>query len=303
MKILVTGGAGFIGSHTVDLLIAKGHEVVIVDNLSNGKVENVNKNAKFYKADIKSQELMEIFEKEKPEAVIHLAAHINLRKSMENPDHDMKENVFGTLNVLECCKKAGVKKIIYSSTAAVYGEPSYLPVDEKHPVNPTSPYGLSKSIAENYLKLYSRLYGINYVIHRYANVYGPRQDPLGEAGVISIFTDKLLSDHDAEIFGSGKQTRDYVFVEDVARANALALEAENGTYNIGTGKPTSVNELFDIIKKRANSSSSAVHKEPKNEVMHLHFSTVLAKEKMKWSPETSLENGIEKTLKHFMKKN
>ncbi|GAB6117189.1 hypothetical protein JCM16816_07860 [Thermoanaerobacter brockii subsp. lactiethylicus] len=201
MKALVTGGAGFIGSNIVDLLIENGYEVVIVDNLSTGKEEFINKKAIFYKKDIIDEDLCKIFEKEKPDYVIHQAAQIDVQKSIDNPVFDAKINVLGTVNLLECCRKSGVKKVIYASSAAVYGNPEYLPIDEVHKINPISYYGISKHTPEHYFVVYRQLYGLKYTILRYANVYGIRQDPKGEGGVISIFLDKMLKGERPIIFG------------------------------------------------------------------------------------------------------
>lgn len=301
MKILITGGAGFIGSHTVDILVKKGHKVCVIDNLSNGKMDNVNPRATFYKTDIASSSISKIFQKEKPEVVFHLAAHINLRKSFDNPVADAKTNILGSLNILECCRKNNVKKVIYASSAAVYGEPRYLPVDEAHLIRPTSPYGLSKAVAEDYVKLYNKTYGLNYVILRYSNVYGPRQDPTGEAGVISIFLDHVLKGKAPEIFGSGMQTRDFVFVEDVAVANLMAINSPDGIYNIGSGKETSVNEIFNEISEITGFYATPIHSEPRQEIKRIYFKTSRAHEVLGWTPKTTLREGLRKTIE-WMKK-
>ena len=240
MNVIVTGGAGFIGSHIVDKLIHKKHNVMVIDNLSTGKIENVNSKAVFVKKSILDN-LSNEFNEFKPEAVFHLAAQVNLRVSLNQPFTDAQTNILGTVNVLESCRKHNVKKIIYSSSVAVYGEPEELPVNEKHTTYTVSPYGTSKLCAEKYMELYKKTYGLENTILRYSNVYGPRQNTLGEAGVITIFINNLLANKKCNIFGTGSQTRDFVYVADVAEANLLALEKSNGIINIGTQTQTDVN--------------------------------------------------------------
>ena len=251
MRILVSGGAGFIGSHIVDRLIELKHHVCIVDNLFTGKEDNINNEATFYKCDITEMEKLKIiFKVEKPEVVIHHAAQIDIQTSLKNPALDAKINIIGTINILECCREFGVRKIIYPSSAAVYGKPKYLPVKENHEVNPISFYGISKHTPEHYIKAYSQLYGIKYIIFRYANVYGERQDPKGEGGVVSIFVDKLLNNETPFIFGNGEQTRDFIYVKDIAEANILALyKGDNEIMNISSNKATTVNELFMLMRE------------------------------------------------------
>ncbi|MBG0768695.1 NAD-dependent epimerase/dehydratase family protein [Methanococcus maripaludis] len=289
MKILVTGGAGFIGSHIVDILIENGHDVSILDNLSTGNEKNLNSKAKFIKGDILDKNLdLTGFE-----CVIHEAAQINVRTSVEDPVFDANINVLGTVNILEKIKEYAVKKIIFSSSGgAVYGEPEYLPVGEKHSVKPLSPYGLSKFCAEEYIKLYNRLYNIEYCILRYSNVYGERQDPLGEAGVISIFIDKMKKGESPVIYGDGNQTRDFVNVNDVAKANLMALDWKNDIVNIGSGKETSVNELFKIIASETGFNKDPTYeKEREGEVYRIYIDYEKAKS-LGWMPEVELKNGI-----------
>ncbi|BAP63283.1 NAD-dependent epimerase/dehydratase family protein [Methanococcus maripaludis] len=289
MKILVTGGAGFIGSHIVDILIENGHDVSILDNLSTGNEKNINKSAKFINGDILDKNLdLTGFD-----CVIHEAAQINVRTSVENPAFDGNINILGTINILEKIKEYNVKKIIFSSSGgAVYGEPEYLPVDEKHSLKPLSPYGLSKFCAEEYIKLYGRLYGIEYCILRYSNVYGERQDPLGEAGVISIFIDKMKKGESPVIYGDGNQTRDFVNVNDVAKANLMALNWKNDIVNIGSGKETSVNELFKIISSEIGFDKDPIYeKERDGEVYRIYIDYEKAKS-LGWMPEVELKNGI-----------
>lgn len=301
MKVLVTGGAGFIGSHTVDLLLEEGHKVSVIDDLSNGKLENLDKRVSFHRADITENNLNAIFKKEKPVAIIHLAAQINLRKSFENPVFDAKVNILGTMNILEMSAKYGIRKIVYSSSAAVYGSPKYLPIDEKHPANPESPYGLSKYAAERFILSFCRKNEMDYTILRYGNVYGPRQDPLGEAGVISIFIEKLLKRENPEIFGDGNQTRDFVFVKDVALANLFALkQGKNEIFNVGSGKETSINQIFENVQKLTGTKFYPVHTEPKKEVRRMAFEISKIK-KEGWKPKTMLEDGLKETVNFFRK--
>ena len=301
MKILVTGGAGFIGSHIVDLLIENGYEVVIVDNLSTGKEEFINKKAIFYKKDITDDDLYEIFEKEKPDYVVHQAAQIDVQRSIDDPVFDAKVNVLGTVNLLECCRKSGVKKIVYASSAAVYGNPEYLPIDEVHKINPISYYGISKHTAEHYFEVYSQLYDLKYTILRYANVYGIRQDPKGEGGVISIFVDKILKDERPIIFGDGNQTRDFVYVKDVAKANLLALEkGDSEVVNISTNKATSINKLVELMNEIMNTSLEPIYAEPrKGDIVHSYLDNKKALEVLGWKPEYSLKDGLRETIECY----
>lgn len=305
-KVLVTGGAGFIGSNIVDLLIENGYDVIVVDNLVTGNKENVNKKARFCNADITRPELRKIFEKERPDFVIHEAAQINVRKSVTEPMFDAESNITGTINVLECCKDFKVKKILYSSSGgACYGNPEYMPCDEKHPVNPICHYGVSKHAAEHYFFLYNFLYGLDYVILRYANVYGPRQDPKGEAGVIAIFMGRIKEGKKPLIFGDGKKTRDYAFVSDVAMSNLLALEKKTKSriFNIGTGKETSVNEIYTLIKKASGTKIDAEHVDPvPGEVERIKLDCSLAKKELGWQPEVQIEEGIKRTFEWSRKK-
>ena len=236
-RVLVTGGAGFIGSHVVDSLIEAGHEVVVVDDLSRGRRRNVNPRAKFYQIDIRSQELGSMFEDVRPEYVNHHAAHVDLRRSLEDPLRDASVNILGSINVLECCRRYETSKIIYASSVAIYGEPEQLPCSEDHPVRPSSPYGTSKYAVEHYLHLYRENFGLDHTILRYPNVYGPRQDPLGEAGVVAVFSLQMLLGEEVTINGSGDQERDFVCVEDCAKANLLSMEKGSGGFTTsGPGK-------------------------------------------------------------------
>ncbi len=304
-KVLVTGGAGFIGSHVSEHLLDAGCEVVIVDDLSTGRRENVPGRAAFYEVDITDREaLREVFRREKPTVVDHHAAQINVRTSVEDPVRDARINVLGMLEVLEASRLAGVRRIIFASSGgAVYGEPAAVPVGESHPPRPMSPYGAAKLAGEHYLGCIASMYGIDAVSLRYGNVYGPRQDPRGEAGVAAIFTERLLRGDPPLIFGDGKQTRDYVYVEDVARANVAALAGGSGAYNIGTGREVSVLELLDAIRHAAGSSMVPQHVEERaGEVRHIALDCSRAAGELGWRPGVDMEAGIEKTVAWHRKK-
>lgn len=301
MKVLVTGGAGFVGSHIVDDLIDKKYEVVVVDNLSTGKKEFLNPKAVFYKYDI-TKGVTEIFKKEKPDVVIHAAAQVMLRRSIEEPVFDAETNIIGTIQVLEGCRKSGVKKIIYTSTGgARYGEPEYLPVQEKHPIKPLAPYGISKHTAEHYIEVYSNLYGVDYLIFCFGNVYGPRDDPqFGR--VIAVFCKAILEGKQPTIFGDGKQVRDFVYVKDLADfiVGSINKKPTDKIFNIANGEEVSVNRIFEELKKISN-----FNKEPKRgdaikgEVREIVLDATLAKTELGWAPKTSLKQGLRKTYDYF----
>jgi len=305
MKILVTGGAGFIGSNIVDLYISLGHNVVVVDNLCSGKKENLNPKAKFYETDIRDFDaLKKIFEKENFEIINHHAAQMDVSRSVKEPIYDADVNIKGGINILELMVSFKVKKIIYSSTGgAVYGEPEYLPCDEAHPIKPICHYGLSKYVFEEYIRLYERLYGIDYTILRYPNVFGPRQNPHGEAGVNAIFILKMLKNETPVIYGDGLCLRDYLYVEDVASANALVLDkASKKIYNLGTGVGTSVNEIFEKVSKEFNFKNPPVYKElRKGEILKTYLKSEKIKKELNWQSKHSFEQGIHKTIEWFKK--
>jgi UDP-glucose 4-epimerase len=298
-KVLVTGGAGFIGSNTVDLLVDKGYSVSVVDDLSTGKKENLNREAVFHRVDITSPKLDKVLAKEKPEYVVHTAAQIDVRKSIRNPGYDAKVNVLGSINLYESCVRHGVRKVVYASSGgAVYGEPQYNPVDEAHPIKPLCPYGASKYAAEKYLEVSAAASGYDYCILRYGNVYGPRQDPLGEAGVVAIFTGLLKKGKPPVIFGDGEQTRDFCYVGDVAGANLLGLErvGESRVYNIGSGTGTSVNELTAKLIEVMGAEAEPIHSDPvQGEVRHIRLDASLAEKELAWKAQVSLNSGLEKT--------
>jgi len=306
MNILITGGAGFIGSNVVDALVEKGHKVVVVDDLSTGKKENLNPNAQFFNIDLREKDaLEEVFQNSKPEIIYHIAAQIDVRKSAADPAFDASVNIIGSINLFELAVKYNVRRIIFSSTGgALYGEPENLPAGEDTLVVPLAPYGVSKYCTEQYLNYFKRMYGIEKVILRYANVYGPRQDPLGEAGVIAIFTGRILNGENPIIYGDGNQTRDYICVEDVVKANLLAMDGKQGIYNIGTGKETSVNELAKMFSTILNKDIKPVYEPPrKGEVQRIALDGTRAKEELGFTSQFSLEEGLRKTIKWYEENN
>ena len=301
MKVLVTGGAGFIGSHVVDELIKNGYQVVVLDNLSTGKKQNINMEAQFYQADITSPEITMIFEIEKPEYLIHHAAQINVQSSMDDPTQDAMINILGTVNLLETAVKFGVRKVIYASSAAAYGNPLYLPIDENHSIAPMSFYGLSKYTSERYIELFAKEHQLRYSILRYANVYGPRQDPKGEAGVVSIFIDKILNNESPLIYGDGLQTRDFIYVKDVALANVMALESpDNGVFNVSSFKQTTIIDLLGIINEIVHKKISPLYNPMRHgDIIHSYLDNSLAFSILGWRPVHNLKTGIEELL-HFV---
>ena len=302
MRVLLTGGAGFIGSHVADHLISRGHEVAVVDDLSSGKKENVPKDAFFHKLDIRTG-CTDLFEEFRPEAVCHQAAQMDVRRSVREPDFDAEVNVLGTLRLLENCVHYGARKVIFASTGgAVYGEQQAFPAPEDHPQYPVSPYGVSKLAGERYLNFYHVQYGLPYAALRYANVYGPRQDPHGEAGVVAVFCGNLATGRTSQIYGTGEQTRDYIHVEDVVRANVLALEGKppSGAYNVGTGIETSVNELYGLLREISGKGPPPEHgpgrpgEQARSCISPAKIGRVLA-----WRPEVKLTAGLGETLRFF----
>lgn len=299
IKILVTGGAGFIGSNLVDRLIAQGHKVVVVDDLSTGKKSYVNQQAKFYKLDIRSNELAKVFAREKIEVVYHLAAQIDVRKSVADPVFDVDVNINGGLNLLENCQRFKVKKIIFASTGgAIYGETEEIPTTEYAPTYPASPYGINKLALEKYLNYYFQVYGLNYAILRFANVYGPRQFKGGEAGVIAIFIDNAVKGLESNQYGDGQQTRDFVYVDDITRALDLARDIDcRGEINIGFGREINLLEIRQEIEA-ALGETIKIKEEPGKvgEQRRSVLSRERAKAVLNWEPEVDLKEGIKRTI-------
>jgi UDP-glucose 4-epimerase len=302
MKILVTGGAGFIASHVVDTYVEAGHQVLVVDNLSTGNREHVRPGARLIEMDLNDPALLDLFEAEKPDVVNHHAANASVAVSVREPIFDARQNVLGTINLLEAARRAGTGRFIYiSSGGAMYGNPEYLPMDENHPANPISPYALSKLTGERYVRIYGQEHGLSWTSLRYANVYGPRQDPFGEAGVISIFCQNLLDGVAPNIHWDGEQTRDFVYVGDCARANLLALEGGDGqAYNVGTGMGTSINALFHTLREVAALELTA-QRGPRRpgDVRHSYLNCHKIEQELDWRAEVSLLEGLARTWRYF----
>jgi UDP-glucose 4-epimerase len=305
VNILVTGGAGFIGSHVVDVYVNGGHNVIVIDDLSSGVRENVNPKAEFHQLDIRSADVEQLFRRHKIDVVNHHAAQMDVRRSVSDPKFDASVNVLGGLTIFEAARQFGVKKIIFSSTGgAIYGEQDYFPADEEHPVRPLSPYGITKLVTEKYLFYYKQVHGIEHVVLRYANVYGPRQNPHGEAGVVAIFAKKLLKGESPVINGDGKQTRDYTFVGDVVKASVLALNYPGSNiFNIGTGIETDVNELFRILRGWLNPTCAENHGPAKQgEQRRSVISYKKIERELGWKPLVELSEGLRLTAEYFKKK-
>jgi UDP-glucose 4-epimerase len=302
MKVLVSGGAGFIGSHVCDRLLAQGHEVHALDDLSSGRVENLDPRVRVHRLDVRSKEAAELVAREKPQALFHLAAQMDVRRSVADPRFDSEVNIGGFINLLEAAVAAGTRRVIFSSTGgAIYGEQDVFPATEAHPQRPCSPYGVSKAAGELYLGYYHQQYGLSFTALRYANVYGPRQNPHGEAGVVAIFCDRILAGRDCTIYGDGAQTRDFVFVGDVARANLLALGSDFvGAVNIGTGIETDVNALYAELAEAAKTSQPPQHAEAKpGEQRRSCIDPALAAKLFGWKPEVALAEGLSRTYEFF----
>ena len=305
VKVLVTGGAGFIGSHLVDRLSLLGFELVVVDNLTSGYRDNIESSLCFYDIDITDENLTSVFEQERPDIVFHLAAQISVQASMKDPYNDSKINILGSLNLFENCVKFGVKKVIYASSGgAIYGEPLYFPCDEFHPVNPLSHYGVAKYAVEKYLQVYKNTYGLEYTVLRFSNVYGPRQDPYGEAGVVAIFSKGMIRDEKLMINGSGSQERDFLFVDDLIGALIKSIDLADGEIiNIGTGIGCSVNYLHDQLKKHSGYTSETLHDSEKpGEVFRIYLDPLKAREVLDWAPEIYIDQGLKMTVDWFKNK-
>lgn len=302
MRILVTGGAGFIGSHVVDALVERGHSLAVVDNLCSGVRENVNPKARFYHVDVTSPDLCGVMGEERPEVVVHEAAQLDVKKSVADPVFDAMVNVIGGLNLYENCARLKVRKVIFASSGGtVYGEHETVPTPEDAALRPMSPYGIGKLANEHYLTFYARTHGITVISLRYANVYGPRQNSHGEAGVVAIFMGMLLRGETPVINGTGEQTRDYVYVDDVVAINIAALDHErSGVFNVGTGIETDVNDLYQMIRRALGSDIVARHGAAKaGEQMRSAVDCARAREVLNWSPQVTLEEGMVKTAGWF----
>jgi UDP-glucose 4-epimerase len=300
----VTGGAGFIASHVAQRYLELGHQVSIVDNLVTGKRGNLPAGARFYEVDITSPELHQILAAEQPEVVSHHAAHIDVRRSVAEPGYDAGVNILGSLNLLECCRRNGVRKVIYAGTGgALFGEAEYLPVDEAHPINPISPYGVSKHTVEHYLFAYRETAGLDYTVLRYPNVYGPKQDPHGEAGVIAIFSLQFLRGEQPRIFGDGTKTRDYCYVGDLVEANALALEGGSGKlYNLGWGEEVTDLTVFETVREAAGVDTAPVFAPARpGEVEHVALDAGLARKELGWQPRVRLNEGVSLAVDFYRK--
>ncbi len=302
MKVLVTGGAGFIGSHLVDRLVQEGNQVIVIDNLTSGKRKQVNKKAQFYKMDIRSKRIERVFRKERPLIVVHLAAQMNVRLSTEDPVFDADVNILGTLNLLEHAVKHGVRKVSFASSGgAVYGEQEVFPAAESHRTDPLSPYGISKLAGEKYLTYYTNTTGLRHVVLRFGNVYGPRQEPEGEAGVVAIFSKLMLEGGQPIINGTGKQTRDFVYVDDVVESLMVTLKEDiQGIFNVGTGQEATVNECYRIIKELTNSSCKDLYgAAKKGEQFRSVLDVMKLREGFDWDPQVSLPEGLKMTVEFF----
>ena len=304
MRILVTGGAGFIGSHVVDILVAEGHQVSIVDNLwelGGGRMKHVNPQAQFYKVDVRDTALADIFEQERPEAVCHLAAQHSVKISGDDPVHDAQVNVLGLINLLQCCTRFGTRKVVFSSSGAIYGTVDEMPIGENTPQRPQSPYGITKMASEYYLRFWREAHGLDFTSLRYGNVYGPRQDPTGEAGVIAIFAHAILRGESVRIDWDGEQQKDYVYVRDAARSNLLAMTRGSGEpFCIATGRGTSVNALYRGLADVIGREVEIVHapKRP-GDVYLSYFDCRKAEEQLGWKAEVDLEEGLSLTVDYF----
>ncbi len=302
MNVLVTGGAGFIGSHLVDAYLAQGHEVAVIDNLSSGRRENVNPAARFYQADIGDPAVDEILARERPQLVNHHAAQIDVRRSVADPEQDIQSNITGLVRLISSCVEHRAESFVFASTGgAIYGEPESNPVAESAPVRPLSPYGIDKHTGELYLRYFEATRGLKVRILRYANVYGPRQDPHGEAGVVAIFINAMLDHHRPQIFGDGTQQRDFVYVGDVVRASLAAPNAPNSDpINIGTGVLTSINELYHALCDATGFREPPIYQDSRRgEVLSIALDRAHAYERLGWSPQMGLSEGLQHTVDHL----
>jgi UDP-glucose 4-epimerase len=301
LKTLVTGGAGFIGSHIADLLVSEGHDVAVVDSLLGGSRANVPPRARFHQVDIRAPELRDVLAAERPEVVFHEAAQMSVKVSTDRPIYDAEVNVLGLLNLLEACVATGVRKVVFASSGATYGNPTYLPMDEDHPQLPGAPYGITKMVTEHYLRYYAQDHGLQYTSLRYGNVYGPRQDAHGEAGVVAIFTSQLLAGKVPTIHWDGEQVRDYVHVSDVAQANLAAATAGDGRcYCIATRVGTSVNQLYNLLTQALEIRIEPQRSDRRaGDLRAAYFDTSRARDELGWQARIPLREGIADTVEAF----
>ena len=299
---LVTGGAGFIGSHLVDRLLALEYRVVVVDNLSTGHLKNLNQAATFHHVDITDPSVADVFQREQPDLVFHLAAQTSVSISTKDPIKDSEVNILGTLRLLEASRRCGIDKFIYSSTGgALYGDPEFNPCTEDHPITPVSPYGMSKYQGELQMELYRRVYLLRFTTLRYGNVFGPRQDPHGEAGVVAIFSQAMLEGKQPQVFGDGEQTRDFVYVDDVVEANICAIaQGDGAAFNIGTGQGTSINSVFRLLQEITGYRWPPEHGPARTgDVYQIYLDNTKAAQRLGWTPQATLEEGLLRTAEHF----
>ena len=304
MKVLVTGGAGFIGSHVVDALVQEGHDIAVLDDLSTGNLENVNPRARLYDLSITDggPSLEEVFAQERPQVVNHHAAQTSVRLSMSDPSFDAQVNVVGSINLFQQCVKYGVERLIFASSCAVYTEPRYIPMDECHPIGPQSAYGLAKHTVENYARLYSDAFGLRYVVLRYGNVFGPRQNPHGEAGVVAIFVRQLSNGISPTIYGDGTKTRDYVYVGDIARANLMAMggDGDGEAFNLARRVEVTDYEVFDGVREATGAAIEPIYGQKRpGEADRVVLDCSKAKRLLGWSPEVSFQGGIRNSVEHY----
>ncbi|ASF40745.1 UDP-glucose 4-epimerase [Halobacillus halophilus] len=300
-KVLVTGGCGFIGSHIVENLLEEGFKVAIVDNLQSGKLKNIPDNVEFYEKDITSPDIVDTIVNIKPNYIIHQAAQVSVFESICDIKKDSEINIQGSVNVINAAKEADVNKIVFASSAAVYGNPEYLPIDVNHSTIPLSPYGLSKYTVEQYLRIAKEHYNIDYTVLRYSNVFGPKQDARGEGGVISIFADRIINKADVTIFGDGEQTRDFIYVKDVARANVNAIKNGHGKiYNVSSGEKISINQLFEQMIRINNSNINVRYKAERNgDIQHSLLSNDITREELQWELKYTFNEGLQETVDYL----